>query len=507
MKEYKIISIEDNKNGSDGHIIIVKANPLEFLKVKMGNEERILGANFCSHECSDTEYFVYPYTTHRVDLLVNQAKRSDENVYWQPIMTEFYDSKLLFLDGRICSIHKHNSFNKQLFKSGIQNIIDTIKGINQVREAFAEFDLNAINVSDVKGISLCDNSIYSGKALVNGNLCIPTGYGSKRFMSDNNKRIISYYKNNEVGNIAFIEYPQKYMYIGGVIDSIPNGWGFILAKGQLTFGYYKDGELYKDLSPFVMDIYSEMSSIGGIQIGHIDGLVNRLAIGVLPNENRSFIGLQFSEDGSVYIGKGYNNNEYEITGQYIHLEIDGKATIGIFDKGKLLKQMTQKEYYQYAIKCVGQERIDLSGNYLRKKDSGLYLIASLQQYCDFNLGRVILIKALPYDELDVSALGEVSYKGDIMEYFYLREDENVVSMIKKYAQERLLWKIKLDDFHTNYHSVLDLDPNEPLERNVHIHNRLIGLEYTCLTNFEIMPIHVEEDISDIPVIDDDDLPF
>ena len=94
-----------------------------------------------------------------------------------------------------------------------------------------------------------------------------------------------------------------------------------------------------------------------------------------------------------------------------------------------------------------------------------------------------------------------------MEYFYLREDENVVSMIKKYVQERLLWKIKLDDFHTNYHSVLDLDQNEPLERNVHIHNRLIGLEYTCLTNFEIMPIHVEEDISDIPVIDDDDLPF
>ena len=30
MKEYKIISIEDNKNGSDGHIIIVKANPLEY---------------------------------------------------------------------------------------------------------------------------------------------------------------------------------------------------------------------------------------------------------------------------------------------------------------------------------------------------------------------------------------------------------------------------------------------------------------------------------------------
>ena len=89
-----------------------------------------------------------------------------------------------------------------------------------------------------------------------------------------------------------------------------------------------------------------------------------------------------------------------------------------------------------------------------------------------------------------------------MEYFYLREDENVVSMIKKYAQERLLWKIKLDDFHTNYHSVLDLDQKESLERNVHIHNRLIGLEYTCLTNFEIMPIHVEEDISDIPVIDD-----
>lgn len=59
MSEYRIISVDDNNGGTDGHVIVVRANPVKYLKVNMGSVERILGAHYCSHECDETEYFIF----------------------------------------------------------------------------------------------------------------------------------------------------------------------------------------------------------------------------------------------------------------------------------------------------------------------------------------------------------------------------------------------------------------------------------------------------------------
>lgn len=120
MSEYRIISVDDNNGGTDGHVIVVRANPVEYLKVNMGGVERILGANYCSHECDETEYFIFPYSEQTLHSILNQARLGDDNDFWKPNLSEFFDSRVQIQTGEIKSCHKHTSFNKQ--KSVVQNV-------------------------------------------------------------------------------------------------------------------------------------------------------------------------------------------------------------------------------------------------------------------------------------------------------------------------------------------------------------------------------------------------
>jgi len=120
MSEYRIISVDDNDGGSDGHVIVVRANPVEYLKVNMGDVERILGANYCSHECDETEYFIFLYSEQTLHLILNQARLGDVNDFWKPNLSEFFDSRVQIQTGKIKSCHKHTSFNKP--KSVVPNV-------------------------------------------------------------------------------------------------------------------------------------------------------------------------------------------------------------------------------------------------------------------------------------------------------------------------------------------------------------------------------------------------
>ena len=72
MEQYVIYSIEDNKGGSDGHIIIVKANPV---KESPGMEHltKLFGKkyyNYTLNETDETELFVFPFTEERMQELI-----------------------------------------------------------------------------------------------------------------------------------------------------------------------------------------------------------------------------------------------------------------------------------------------------------------------------------------------------------------------------------------------------------------------------------------------------
>ena len=492
MKEYAIISIDENKGGSDGHIIIVKANIVE-TPSGFAHLTKLFGKKYYSyamHETNETEIFVFPYSDEKIQSLIKSAEKAEENKrFWCPDINEFYDANLMTEENEIKQIKKHISFRqqKQRISSGIKEIIERFEYNSFINESFFNFKGNE-KIIKVKKVPLGEGVIYSGKAFLVGNIYVPNGFGVKLIESEDNMKIATFFRAGGMGKIAYLSYPNKYMYVGCVFDEEPNGWGFKLAKGQFTFGYFKEGKLYKDLSPFVTDLYY---SIRGkkVSLRNIDGTINRLAFGLLPSEQQPFKGIQFLEDGTVYIGEGINANKYDLTGRYIRLQIDGKATFGHFNNGKVVKRMTQEEYFKlYTTKSAGQEKIDSSTDYLSTPDSGIYYIIGAQTKFDVNMGPVLSINALPYETLETPKDGNLSFNIKQIEYFYLYAEESIARPIKENSEKQRLWKINLDDFNTRFDYVENVVLQQTFERNCHIHNALIGLDYSNITDFDYMDI-------------------
>lgn len=491
MREFVIISIDVNKGGSDGHIIIVKANPV---KEDHGFAQlaKLFGKKcytYTMSETDETEIYVFPYSDEKIQSLMHSAKAAELNKqFWHPDINDFYDANLMMDRNEIKPIKKHISFKRQKQEqtSGIKQIVDTFQFSNSLNGIFYGNE----KIAEVKNVSLAEGSIYSGKAIQMGNICIPNGYGVKMFKSEGNKKIGSFYRGGGIGKIAWLSYPNKYLYVGCVFDEEPNGWGFKLTKGQFTFGYFKGGKLYKDLSPFATDIYY---SIMGkkIDVRNIDGEVSRLAFGLLPSEQRSFEGIQFLEDGTVYIGESFNANDFNLTGRYIRLKIDGNATCGHFKNGELVKRMSQEEYFNmYTSKSAGQEKIDLRSEYLSSPDSGMYLIVAMESKFDLDMGPILSINALPFDKLEIPKGNNLSFDLKQMEYFYLHAEDGVARIIQDKSQMQRLWKVNLDDFNTHFDYVTDMSSQQVIQKNFHLHNALIGLNYSSVTDFDSVNVMV-----------------
>lgn len=488
--KYRIIDIEDNKGGSDGHVIFVKAN---LVKEAQGFEHlaKLFKKKYYTYSVMDdsnTEIFAFPFSERLVQSLVDQAKRADEKQeFWEPMDEEFYDADLMTKDG-IRPIHKHISFKiveEEKRKQGIQEIVDSF----EFSESMSPFLKNGVNkISDVKNVSLSEGSVYTGKAIQNSELCIPNGYGFKVYKSEGNRIVASFFRFGDVGKVAYLSYPKIFMYIGGTFGDEPNGWGFKLARGQFTFGYYKGGKLYKEMSSFATDIYLSMRN-HKIDVGHVEADVNRLTFGVVPNENQSFIGFQFLENGTAYIGECSNRNDYNLTGRFIRLKIDGKATCGHFENGEVVKAMSQEEYFRtYTSKSIGNERIDLTSDYLSKPDSGLYFIIGMQTTFDLDMGPILCVNALPFDSLEMPQNGHLNFDIKKMEYFYLHANENVARTIKENSEKQRLWKVNMDDFNNHFDYVQDLTTQKTVQRNYHLHNAIIGLEYSNVTAFDTVDV-------------------
>jgi hypothetical protein len=518
MEQYVIYSIEDNKGGSDGHIIIVKANPV---KESPGMEHltKLFGKkyyNYTLNETNETELFVFPFTEERMQELIDSAKDAEKNHnFWRPDFSDFYDAKMIWDSKETKLIHKHISFRKD-DSEGSSSIQEIVHGFEFSNSLLGLYKDGAEKLSDVKNVSMKEGSVYTGKALLVGNFCMPNGYGYKVYKSEGNKHVTSFFRGGGTGKIARIMYPKKYMYIGGNFDGVPNGWGFKLAKGQFTFGYFKNGKLYKDLSPLATDIFRSIQG-KGIDMGPVEDEICRLAFGLLPNDNRPFEGFQFLEDGTVYIGWGSNNNEYNLTGRYLRLEIDGKATFGQFVNGEVVNPMTQDEYFnKYTPNGICSKKVDLTSNYLAKPDSGLYMIVSLQTTYDLDMGSIMFIYAIPFESLKHNN-ENINFNTDQLEYFCFWRDDDVIQTIKESAEEQRLWKVNLNDFNNHFGPVPDMHSDEPIERNFHIHNQLIGLEYSSFTEFDNVNVSIRIDEKefygrvnfDVADNDDDDfeLPF
>lgn len=482
--KYIIIDIEDNYGGTDGHVIVVKANPV---KVEGGFSHlmRMFGKKYVSYpmnETEETEIFIFPFSEGNKANMIRCARAAEQkHDFWEPIEEDFYEATLSLPNGRTKQVKKHVSFKTQTEETtfGIKQIVDNFKFSDSLIGIFKGGE----NIFDVKSVPLKDGSFYSGKALQMGNICMPNGYGIKVFKDKGNTRIGSFCRGGRTGKIIWASYPD-YLYAGCAFDEEPNGWGFKLAKGQFTFGYYKEGKLYKDMSPFATDVYLSMTG-KGLQVSPVEAEVCRIAVGRQPKGDRNFIGFQFLENGTVYLGEASKNNTHCLTGHFICFDIDGKVRYGIFDNGKLVRPMSQKEYFNsYGEKSDGQDKVDTTTNYLDSPSCRKFLITNMQTRFHFDMGPIISICAQPFDKLKITADGNVRYDNKNAEHFYLHDEESIARIIQENAQQNRLWLVNLDDFNTHYDSIINLSTDQVEYKNFHLHNALIGLNYSNITNFD-----------------------
>ena len=134
----------------------------------------------------------------------------------------------------------------------------------------------------------------------------------------------------------------------------------------------------------------------------------------------------------------------------------------------------------------------MTSNYLAKPDSGLYMIVSLQTTYDFDMGSIMFINAVPFESLE-NHNGNINFNTDQIEYFCFWNDDNVFQAIKESAETQRLWKVNLNDFNNHFGPVPEMHSDESIERNFHIHNELIGLEYSSFTIFDTVDVFTRID--------------
>lgn len=90
--KYIIIDIEDNNGGTDGHVIVVKANPV---KVEDGFSHlmRMFGKKYVSYpmnETEETEIFIFPFSEGNKANMIRCARAAEQkHDFWEPIEEDF----------------------------------------------------------------------------------------------------------------------------------------------------------------------------------------------------------------------------------------------------------------------------------------------------------------------------------------------------------------------------------------------------------------------------------
>lgn len=115
MDKFVIVKIEDNHLNPDGHSLIVKANHIEnapgfeYLSEMFGKKYY----TYSLDETSDTEMFVFPFSEELLNHMLCVARQKDEDIFWEPDLSLFYDAHLRLRDGTIKIIHKSIEFKKK----------------------------------------------------------------------------------------------------------------------------------------------------------------------------------------------------------------------------------------------------------------------------------------------------------------------------------------------------------------------------------------------------------
>ena len=121
--EYVIISLESRNLIPEGEVLYIKANPVKDAGESFRHVEEMFGKkyyNYSMMECSETDYFILPFSESDLQRFISIAKRTQNpqnyDSFWSPNMHDFHKVEMKIEDtGKITEVYEHKNLYKPLY--------------------------------------------------------------------------------------------------------------------------------------------------------------------------------------------------------------------------------------------------------------------------------------------------------------------------------------------------------------------------------------------------------
>ena len=281
-------------------------------------------------------------------------------------------------------------------------------------------------MEDVKNITLNNGTTYTGSVEYYGLDAVPNGMGVCKFGDHNESGM---FKNGQLDGIGYLNY-HDWMMIGMCKDGEISGWGIRADLGKPLFGIFEDNVLKVDLTPLIRVFWHHINNIAA-QLNR--GLVQTLRTGsIFLGVSESYLGKRcgfyFTENGEVYLG-ACDYGHLDITGSFLHFDLDYNITKGRFDTGVLINEINDDEFIDECSVFVSHEYLDFDITMNYRPDS--FLLDKTVLMHIFEVGKTNTNLVVKANICHVRG-NQIQYKGGNCEdttWFFFPLDEQIEDKI------------------------------------------------------------------------------
>ncbi len=300
---------------------------------------------------------------------------------------------------------------------------------------------------EVRNITLKNGETYSGYVEYRGTEAIPNGVGICKY---NDHKEYGVFRHGSLDGIAYLNY-YDWMMIGMCRDNRISGWG-MKVDGDPLFGVFENNELKVDVTRLVRAFLSKVNEISGRLNKNLVQLLKTetIFLGVPASSLGKRCGFFFMGNGEVFLG-ACDDGCLDITGCFLHFDLDYNIRRGRFVKGKLLTQIDDDVYLRECSLSVGLEYygFDVSMNY----SPASFLLDKKKLMHIFEVGKTntnLIVKA----SICHIRGAEVSFKASNPKdttWFFFPLDNRIEAQVRLITENREgLWAPDFSDYRVEF---------------------------------------------------------
>ena len=309
--------------------------------------------------------------------------------------------------------------------------------------------------TQVKDHILRDGSKFTGHVLRYGDNVVPEGMGIRMF-SDHNES--GHFHSFVLDGVCYLNY-HKYMFAGMSRNGSLEGWAMQVKNGVFQFGQYKDDKLVVNLTPLIQPFMSrihELTRDMNVKIVTVQGLPDSVFVGCPQLIWSGRFGITFRPQGDVYIGQSDPDVGRELTGHYLHLDVDGAITKGYFKDGQMQRPMDDidpdpENSFISAVRIWSTHEyndFDLDMYYLPSD----FDITKNYLYGIVEIGSTdtdIIVKANPYRKTAYGIEVE-DYEDETTRWFAFARKEPILRTLQDLFNRDIAWAPLMSDYRVDF---------------------------------------------------------